>query len=122
MAKLKPRELKAEYARIFNKINRDPNLTASTKSAVGTGIKVTDIDLGQYIQQPQLAAKERHAKAQKVKAGLFQKYMDGNWRSKRDAAKKLTPYAKELAVAIGASVLRTDNAENTVYRWLLSLK
>lgn len=63
-------------------------------------------------------AKKRHAASEAVKAHVLAEYRKGEWKSKKDAARKLTPLALEKA-GLEHFTFAHDGAENRVYLWIL---
>jgi hypothetical protein len=118
--KMRKREvILAEYARIFKKLGNEPHLSRSAASAIATGEAVSEIDLRELMEQPRNAANIRHEKELAVKTFVINRYRSGQWKSKRNAAKQLTPDAASFASGVGANILKTDGAVDTVYRWIL---
>src|SRR4051812_39873448 len=114
---VKRKQIPAELSRVFKKLRNERHLSPAAASAIGTGEMISEIDLREFIDQPSNAANIRHKKNHAVKKFVVDHYRSRQWKSMKNAAKQLTPDAAKYASTIGANILKTDGAIDTVYRW-----
>jgi len=108
--------------RIRGKLASNQLLSTETHKINKISFQEIENYITQAVRQPIDAANEHHrkAKSKDIQKFVLEAYDAKKWISRRDAARKLTPQAIKEVERIGATVLKTDRAELTVYEWILS--